>query len=261
MAAIASSLGGTSQHDSEQRRGQVGGWVLMANQRLLMRALSELVGTLARGRAVSDVLHDLAEQVTAVLAIDGAGVSVQDGGGLRLVTTLGKGCAAPEAVQQAAQAGPGVRAWRSGQAVIITDLRREPHGWDDYERAALQAGIVAVAGIPMWCDGQGVGALSLYSTAARQWSTDDLETAQVLADLAASFLTYTTELDHQRRLVGQLREALDSRIVIEQAKGILAAEHHVTVDAAFEILRRHARSHSVSLHAVADAVVNRGLRP
>jgi len=65
----------------------------------------------------------------------------------------------------------------------------------------------------------------------------------------------------QRRLIDQLREALDSRIAIEQAKGILAAERRVTIDAAFEILRRHARSRCAPLRSVAEAVVNLGMRP
>lgn len=166
----------------------------MADQQLLMRALSEFAGTLAKGYAISDVLHDLAEQVTS--------------------------------------------------------------------RAANDAGIVAIAGIPMRCDNQSIGALDLYSTTPpRQWSGDDLESARILADMASSYVIHASELDRQRRLNEQLRAALDSRIVIEQAKGILAAERQITVDAAFGVLRRHARRHSATLRSVAEAVVNLDMRP
>lgn len=233
----------------------------MTDQQLLMRALSEFAGTLAKGYAISDVLHDLAEQVTAVLKIDGAGVSVQDGDQLRFVTALDERSTLLEGVQDAAQAGPCVDAWRSGQAVTVADLQREPHGWDRYERAANDAGIVAIAGIPMRCDNQSIGALDLYSSTPRQWSGDDLESARILADMASSYVIHASELDRQRRLNEQLRAALDSRIVIEQAKGILAAERQITVDAAFEVLRRHARRHSATLRSVAEAVVNLGMRP
>ena len=233
----------------------------MADQQLLMHGLSEFAGTLAKGYAISDVLHDLAEQVTAVLGIDGAGVSVQDGGRLRFVTALDERSAALEGVQDAGQAGPCVDAWRSGEAVTVPDLRRESRGWDKYEQAACDAGVIAIAAIPMRCDHQSIGALGLYSTTARQWSADDLACARILADMACSYVIHASELDRQRRLNEQLREALDSRIVIEQAKGILAAERQVTVDVAFEILRRHARSHSASLRSVAEAVVNLGMRP
>jgi GAF domain-containing protein len=233
----------------------------MADQRLLMRALSEFAGTLAEGYSVSDVLHDLAEQVTAVLGVDGAGVSVQDGDELHFVTALDERCAMLEGVQEAGQAGPCVDAWRSGKSVVVADLRDYPHSWGGYEQAARKAGVVALAGVPMRCGSQSIGTLDLYSTTPRQWSDDDLECARILADMATSYVIHASELDRQRRLVGQLREALDSRIVIEQAKGIVAAERQVSVDAAFELLRRHARSHSAPLRSVAEAVVNLGLRP
>jgi GAF domain-containing protein len=233
----------------------------MADQQLLMRALSEFASTLAKGFAVSDVLHDLAEQVTAVLGIDGAGVSVQDGGELHFVTAHDERSTMLEGVQDAAQAGPCLDAWRSGEAVAVADLRQDQHGWDSYEQAAREAGVVAIAGIPMRCDSQTIGALDLYSTSPREWSDDELESARILADIATSYVIHASELDRQRRLNEQLQEALDSRIVIEQAKGILAAERQISVDAAFEVLRRHARSHSATLRSVAEAVVNLGMRP
>jgi GAF domain-containing protein len=233
----------------------------MADQQLLMRVLSEFASTLAKGYAVSDVLHDLAEQVAAVLGIDGAGVSVAEGGQLHFVTALDERSTLLEDVQDTAQAGPCVDAWRSGEAVAVGDLRRESHGWNHYEQAARDAGVYAIAGIPMRCDHQSIGALDLYSTTPRQWSADDLASARILADMASSYVIHASELDRQRRLNEQLREALDSRIVIEQAKGILAAERRITVDAAFELLRRHARRHSATLRSVAEAVVNLGMRP
>jgi AmiR/NasT family two-component response regulator len=79
--------------------------------------------------------------------------------------------------------------------------------------------------------------------------------------MAISYLVHAQELDRQRAINEQLREALDSRIVIEQAKGVLATERHIPVDEAFEVLRRHARSHSATLRSVAEAVVRLGLRP
>jgi GAF domain-containing protein len=233
----------------------------MADQQLLMRALSEFAGTLAKGFAISDVLHDLAEQVRAVLGIDGAGVSVHDGDRLQFVTALDERSTVLEGVQDAGQTGPCVDAWRSGEAVTVADLRQDSHGWDGYAQTAREAGVIAIAGIPMRCGDQSIGALDLYSTTPRQWSDDDLECARVLADMATSYVIHASELDRQRRLNEQLREALDSRIVIEQAKGILAAERGITVDAAFEILRRHARSHSAPLRSVANAVVSLGMRP
>jgi hypothetical protein len=118
-----------------------------------------------------------------------------------------------------------------------------------------------VASIPMRHDGESIGTVDLYSAARRDWCTGNLRAAGILADMATGYLVQARELDRQGRIVGQLREALDSRIVIEQAKGVLAAERRISVDEAFEVLRRHARNHAVSLRSVAEAVVSLGLRP
>lgn len=233
----------------------------MADQKMLMQALSDFAGTLAKSYAVSDVLHDLSERVTGVLGIGGAGVSVQDGGKLHFVTALDERFAALERVQEAAQAGPCVDAWRSGTVVAIDDLPHTPHRWEHYTQAAREAGVVAVAGVPMHGDGGSIGAVDLYCTARREWSPEDLASARILADMATGYVVHASELDRQRRLNEQLQEALDSRVAIEQAKGILAAGRGISVDEAFEVLRHHARSHSASLRSVAEAVVRLGLRP
>lgn len=191
----------------------------MADQHLLTRTLSEFAATLVKGFAISDVLHDLADRVTVVLGIDSAGVSVQESGRLRFVTALDERAARLEKAQEHGQAGPCVDAWRSGKAVAVTDLSECASSWGTCPQEAREAGIVAIAGIPMRLG------------------------------------------DKTRRINGQLQEALDSRIIIEQAKGVLAAELGISVDRAFDLMRRHARAHSASLRAVAQAVVHLGLRP
>jgi AmiR/NasT family two-component response regulator len=78
--------------------------------------------------------------------------------------------------------------------------------------------------------------------------------------MATAYLVRTTELTQAQRLSEQLHHALDSRVLIEQAKGLLAGEHEITVDEAFERLRHHARLHNIRLATVCEAVVNQGLR-
>jgi GAF domain-containing protein len=233
----------------------------MADQKLLTQALSEFARTLAKGFAISDVLNDLAGQVTMVLGVDGAGVSVEDSGRLHFVTALDERCTALERAQENGQAGPCVDAWYSGRPVTIADLRETSHGWGAYEQVAREAGIVALAAVPLRRDGECIGALDLYSATRRDWSADDLDAARILADMATSYVVNATELDRQRCVNEQLKRALDSRVVIEQAKGALAAERGISVDEAFEVLRRHARSQSRSLREVAEGVVKLGLRP
>jgi GAF domain-containing protein len=233
----------------------------MADGQLLTAALSQFARTLAQGFAISDVLHDLVERVTDVLGVDYAGVSVQESGQLRFVTAVSEQAATLERVQEALQAGPCVDAWRSGEAVIIPDLRETPHRWGRYTQAASEVGIIAISSIPMRRDTENIGALDVYSSTRRDWSSDDLAVASTFADMATSYIVSASELDRQRRVNEQLREALESRIVIEQAKGMLAAERGIPVDQAFEVLRRHARNNGVTLRSVARAVVSRELRP
>ena len=233
----------------------------MADQKLLTTTLSEFAATLVQGFAISDVLHDLAERVAAVVEVDSVGVYLRDDGTLRFVTALDEPSAAAERVQEEEQEGPCVDAWRSSSVITVTDLRENRQRWPGYVAAAVQAGIVAVAGIPMYLGGQHIGVLNLHSRRRRDWSAEDLDAARVLADIAASYVINASRLDQQRRINEQLQEALASRVVIEQAKGILAAEHGISVDKAFEVLRQHARQRGATLRAVAEAIVHLGLRP
>ena len=107
---------------------------------------------------------------------------------------------------------------------------------------------------------QTIGALNIYDAAARDWSEDDLAAAGVLADVATSYLVNASTLRQQQQLNEQLTQALESRAVLEQAKGMTANDAAVSVDEAHRRIRRHARSHNTSLRAVAEAIVNLGLR-
>jgi len=233
----------------------------MAGQEQITFAVSEFARTLAQSSAKSEVLTDLAERATSVLGVAGCGVSLLDSGQVGFAVATGESLARLERIQEAGQAGPCVEACRGGSAVAIADLSGVGCRWAAYQAAARAAGIAAVASVPMRHDGESIGALDLYSTSRRDWSVTDLGTAAVLTDMATGYLVHARELDRERRVNEQLREALDSRIVIEQAKGVLAAERRISVDEAFEVLRRHARSHSASLRSVAEAVVSLGLRP
>jgi GAF domain-containing protein len=235
--------------------------IQMAGQDLITRVVSKFARTLASAPAISEVLSDLATQVTTLLGVAGAGVSVLESGELRCAAATDERSAGLERVQEAGQAGPCVDACRTGTTVTVADLSQTTRGWATYQQAAQDAGIVALASVPMRHEGESIGSLALHSTGRREWSAHDMGVAGILADMATGYLMQARELDRQYRVNEQLRDALDSRIVIEQAKGVLAAERQISVGEAFEVLRRHARSHSASLRSVAEAVVSLGLRP
>jgi GAF domain-containing protein len=229
---------------------------------LLLRVLSEFAGTLAGRFEVSEVLFRLTEHVVEILGVAGAGVSVTDEEGrLRRVTAINELTAALESVEEDHQEGPCIDAFRDGTVVVVPRLDRESEKWPEWSAAARQHGIHAVVGVPLRVNDDSLGAMNIYSLDEREWREDEVRAAQVLADMAASYVANASDLEQSRRTAEQLQDALDSRIIIEQAKGALAAEGRISVDEAFDILRDHARTHGATLRAVASAVVDLGLRP
>lgn len=227
----------------------------------LMEVVFAFIPRLVEDYEVSDALHDLVDDAAHLLGIAGAGISLTRGDGLAFATAANERVTSLERLQEETQSGPCVEAHRSGDAVVVADLRAELHRWPALAGAAAEEGVVAVAGIPMHLNGVRLGALNLYDDRPRSWSAGDLDVAEVLAAMATAYVANAARLDQARHTAEQLQAALTSRVVIEQAKGLLAGERHISVDEAFSVLRSHARSNQASLRAVADAVVNLGLRP
>ena len=233
----------------------------MVDQALFLRMLSEFARTLVVRYEIADVLDELARRTTTLLDVAGAGVSLGDQGRLRFVTGVNDATVRVEQTQERLQQGVCVEAFSSGKPVAVPDVAGLGDHWAEFRDEATAAGFAAVVGIPMRLDDEVLGAVNIYSAEPREWSDDDVATASVLADMATSYLVNASELEKSRRTAEQLQEALQSRVVIEQAKGILSAERKISMDEAFNVLRLHARNHNANLRAVAEAVVNLGLRP
>lgn len=229
---------------------------------LLTRVLSDFAHTLASRFEVSEVLYRLAEHVTEILDVAGCGVSVVDREGkLRPVTAINELTRQLEATEEEHQQGPCVDAFHDGNVVVVPRLVEQADKWPDWSKQAGELGVHAVLGVPLCVNDQTLGAMNLYTHDEREWPEAEIRIAQVLCDMAASYVVNASELDEARRVAEQLGEALDSRIIIEQAKGVLAAEQHISVEEAFVVLRTHSRTHGASLRSVAQAVVQLGLRP
>jgi GAF domain-containing protein len=154
-----------------------------------------------------------------------------------------------------------VDAFRSGKPVVVRDLTADPDRWPTLCHAAADVGIVAVAGVPLHADGACLGALDLYERRQHTWTDDEMEAADLLGAFLAAYVINSSRLDVARTTAQRLQEALDTRVVIEQAKGVLAAERGISVDQAFQRLRTHARQNAAPLREIAYAVVHLGLRP
>jgi GAF domain-containing protein len=227
---------------------------------MFIRILSEFSGKLLTEYDVDTVLMDLMERLTELLGLDGSGVALAQGDRLDVVTAVPDPLAELEKVQIMHQSGPCVDAYRTVSVVVVADLEAQHQTWPEYCAVAERLGLGSVAGIPMRLGGTAIGALNLYDRGPRSWAREDIAAAMVMADIATSYLVNASKLRQQEQLNEQLQHALDSRSVIEQAKGIVAGEREITVELAFRRIRAHARSHSVTVRSVAESIVHRGLK-
>ena len=233
----------------------------MVDHALLSRVLSEFVQTLVRRYDVGEVLYQLTDRTVEVLGVAGSGVSLQrEGGKLLFVSATDEATAKVERVQEDAQKGPCHEAHQRGEPVLIPDIAADDR-WPSYRPTAAEQGFHAVAGIPMRLQDIRLGALNVYDDQVRSWDDDVVAAAVALANVATSLVINARELEQSRRVAEQLRHALDSRVVIEQAKGVIARDREVSVEDAFGVLRSRARDNNLKLHDAARAVVDGLLRP
>jgi len=232
----------------------------MYDQPLFLQTLSRFAVVLPARYDLEAALTELTESVTAVLGLSGSGVTMAEEGRLRFVTAVSEASGDLERNQEEQQAGPCRDAYDKGEAVRVTDVRLESTRWPEFSATAIQLGVAGVAGIPMRLADEIIGALNLYSPEPREWSDEDIAVAAVLADVATSYVVNASKLRQQQQLSEQLQEALESRVVIEQAKGITAQKLAVSVDEAYRLMRTHARRNNASLRVVAQAIVAVGLQ-
>ncbi len=232
----------------------------MYDQPLFLQTLSRFAVVLPVRYDLETTLSELTESVTAVLGLSGSGVTMAEEGRLRFVTAVSEASRELECNQEEQQAGPCRDAYDLGAVVKVTDVREESARWPEFSATAARLNVAGVAGIPMRLADQIIGALNLYSPEPREWSDEDIAVASVLADVATSYVVNASKLRQQEQLSEQLQEALESRVVIEQAKGITAEQHAVTIDQAYQRMRRHARTNNASMRLVAEAIVAVGLK-
>jgi GAF domain-containing protein len=227
-----------------------------------LQTLSRFTAILPARYDMQEALSELTESVTAVLGLAGSWVTMADDGHLLSLTAMSE--ASAEMGRDHAQlhpfACPCRDAYSTGDVIRVTDVRAESARWPEFSASATRLSIAGVAAIPMRLDDQIIGALNLYSPEPRDWSDEDIEVAGVLADVATSYVVNASKLRQQQQLSEQLQGALESRVIIEQAKGITSEHNSVTLDRAYQLMRGHARNNNASLRAVAEAVVAVGLK-
>jgi transcriptional regulator with GAF, ATPase, and Fis domain len=223
----------------------------------LAGAFVDLADTLVDDFDVLDFLHSLATHCIALLDVDEAGLMLADGSGRLVVAASStEQVRLLELFEVQNDEGPCLDCFAGGEPVLVDDLATEqPPTWPRFGAEATAAGFRCVVALPLRLRNETIGALNLFRAAPGPLVEGDRSLAQALADVATIGILQERGSSRRELLARQLQEALSSRIVIEQAKGVLAERAGVHVDAAFQLLRGYARSHGLQLSEVARRVV------
>jgi len=232
----------------------------MAREDLIGRTFVELADTLVEDYDVIEFLHLLTERCVQLLGVTEAGVVLFDAHGrLRPLASSSERMQLVELIEVQTEDGPCLDCCRDGRQVREDDLAEATGRWPQFAPAALDAGFRSTYAVPMRLREERIGALNLFADRVNGLTGEDQALGQAMADVATIGLLHERVL-HERAVVsGQLQTALNSRIAVEQAKGLIAEQASVDMGAAFELLRGHARHHNRRLGDVVSAVINRDL--
>jgi transcriptional regulator with GAF, ATPase, and Fis domain len=228
----------------------------------LVAAFVEVADTLVDDYDVADVLHQLTEHCVRLLDAAAAGLMLVDQrGSLQVLASSTERTRLLELFQLQTNEGPCLDCVSIGQPVLINDLDSERRRWPAFVPEAIHEGFHSVYAVPMRLRGQVIGALNLFGTRSGALSEQDLIVARALADTATIGILQERAIHRGEVLTEQLQTALNSRITIEQAKGVLAHAGHLEMDQAFETLRAYGHARSTRLSEIAALLVTGGLDP
>ncbi len=233
----------------------------MNRESLLARTFVELSDTMVDEFDVVDLLSLLADRCVEALDVDAAGIMLAGPGGeLRVMASSSDAMRVLELFEVQSQDGPCLDCYRTGQPVLNEILDADGGRWPRFASQALEAGFRSVQAIPLRMRGNIIGALNLFHNDESELGEADVDVAQAFADVATiAILQHRAGLESQV-LNEQLQRALDSRVLIEQAKGVIAERAGQSMDGAFRALRTHARNHNLRLGDVARGVIDGTLR-
>lgn len=216
----------------------------------------EMADTLVDDFDLIDFLHVLTERCVQLLGVSAAGLLLTDGQDAhQVVAASSERTRLLELFQLQADEGPCLDCFRTGEQVSVVDLASTDR-WPHFAAAAAEVGYSAVHALPMRLRTEVIGALNLFDVRAGALDPQTLSAGQALADVATIGLLQQRTIRRSDVLVEQLQTALNTRILIEQAKGVVAERLHVDVAEAFTLLRSEARGGNRRLSDLAQAIVD-----
>jgi GAF domain-containing protein len=234
----------------------------MTRETDVVRSLVEMADTLVDDYDVVDLLTGLANRCVNLLGASAAGVMLASPqGSLGLVASSSEAMRLLELFELQAQEGPCLDAFRTGQPIGQQELQAGSGRWPSFSAAAVKVGFRSAFALPLRLREATLGALNLLSVTQTPMDEADVTVARAFADLATLSIVQHRATAEAQRLNEQLSAALTSRVVIEQAKGVISERAGVDLAEAFTRLRRYARNHNLRLTAVAEAAINGTLDP
>jgi GAF domain-containing protein len=231
--------------------------VTILSAQRLAEVFVEVSDTLVDEFDLVDFLHVLTVRTAEVASAGVVGLVLADRTGhLHFMAASREDARLLELFQLQNDEGPCLDAFRTGTAVINTDLREDAGRWPLFAPHATAAGFRSVHAFPLRLRSQTIGALNVFGTTeSLSLDPDDVPLVQALADLASIALVQERTIRQGQVLAEQLQGALNSRVIIEQAKGAVAQHRGVSVDEAFDLIRGYARGNNRKLGDVARAVI------
>ncbi len=246
--------GGTAAQPGNYRQADRGN-----REAVLARVFVRLADTLASDFDIVDFLHGLSADAVEVLGVEAAGVMLADArGGLRLIASSDERMRLLELFELQGERGPCLDAFSTGRPLQV-NAKSSSIRWPVFAQRASDAGFQMMGAVPLRVRTNIIGAMNLFRASDEQFSNDEMDIAQAMAEMAAIGLIQERALREHGLLTEQLQAALNSRVLIEQAKGMLAEYLKVNVDDAFTLLRNYARSRNRKLSEVARDVIDRNI--
>ncbi|MGD0606895.1 MAG: GAF and ANTAR domain-containing protein [Streptosporangiaceae bacterium] len=229
----------------------------VTREAVLARVFVRLADTLASDFDVVDFLHGLSADSVEILRAAAAGVMLADArGGLRLIASSDERMRLLELFELQGAQGPCLDAYSSGRTVQANAADSRAR-WPVFAPQACDAGFQLMCAVPLRVRTDVIGALNLFRGSDEPFTGTEMAIAQAMAEMAAIGLIQERAARERNLLAAQLQSALNSRVIIEQAKGMISEYLAVTVDDAFKLLRNYAHYHNRRLSEVASDVVDR----
>ena len=223
-------------------------------------AFVKLADTLVADYHVLDLLQTLVEETVDLLDAAAVGLLLVDTHGeLHVVASTNEESQLVEILQLQAGAGPCVECFKTGAVVAIDSIDSMQQDWPDFRAAALSQGFHSIHAVPLRVRDRTIGAMGLFGRDAGPLTAEDSAIGQALADVATIGLLHERTTRESTLINDQLQHALDNRVLLEQAKGVISQTCGVEMDEALIMLRRYSHSHDIGLQHLARRILEGSL--